>query len=700
MNIRKPSPLKAALAPVLAGVALAGMLDATAAPQEALPQPWLPQDPGLAHCQPGNDQASLSNAVLRFEVTLHGKSVKPALFNNGYAHTAQTLDGELFAVTTRDGKSLAASELQLDGALECQTVSAVATAARAAERRAGVALTGHFSDRATGLKVVWHAVLRDGTNYLRAQLSFESAQTLDLATIRLIDLKLERPWIAGDTDGSPLVSGADFFGFEHPMAQTLVLDGHATAWLKRLLPLRAGVAVDYSAVLGVAPAGQLRRGFQAYLENERATPFRTFLHYNSWYDIGYFTPYTQNEALKVIHAFGEKLVRQRGVKMDSFLFDDGWDTPHQLWQFSKDFPQGFTPVREAAAQYGAEPGVWLSPWGGYGAPREERLNTARAAGYEVDAQGLALSGKKYFPLFHDTTVDLLRKYGINQFKLDGTGSPDKVTPGSDFDSDFAAAIALIDDLRAIKPDLFINLTTGTWPSPFWLRTADSIWRGGEDHKFAGVGSNRQRWITYRDADTYGGIVRQGALFPLNSLMLHGMIYARKAKGLNSDPGNDFPDEVHSYFASGTGLQEMYISPELLSEQNWDTLARAAQWARSNALTLRDSHWIGGDPARLAVYGWASWSPGHAIVTLRNPSDHPQQFTLELGQVLELPQGETGVWTARPAFGVGQRRTLRSGGQQTVLLQPFEVLVWELLPADGHQRASGGTKRATREQASR
>lgn len=674
----KPSPLKAALA----GVAVARMLDASAAPQEGLAPPWLPSDPGQAHCQLGQDHASLNNAALRFDLALQGNSIKPALFGNGYTHTDQKLDGELFAVTTRDRKTIAASQFQLDGAPECTPVAAIPTAARAAERRAGTALTAHFHDPASGLKVTWRAVLRDGTNYLREQVSFESANTLDLATVRLIDLQLDRPWIAGDTAGSPVVSGDDFFGFEHPMADALALDGHATSWLKRVLPLRPGVAVDYSAVLGVAPAGQLRRGFQAYLENERATPFRTFLHYNSWYDIGYFTPYTESEAVNVIHAFGEKLVRQRGVKMDSFLFDDGWDDHGKLWQFSKDFPNGFTPVREAAAQYGAAPGMWLSPWGGYGDPREQRLATGRAGGYEVDAQGLALSGKKYFPLFHDTTVDLLRKYGINQFKLDGTGSPDKVTPGSDFDSDFAAAISLIGDLRAIKPDLFINLTTGTWPSPFWLRTADSIWRGGEDHKFAGIGSNRQRWITYRDADTYGGIVRQGPLFPLNSLMLHGIIYARKARGLNTDPHHDFADEVHSYFATGTGLQEMYISPDLLTEQNWDTLAGAAKWARANAVTLRDSHWIGGDPARLEVYGWASWSPGHAIVSLRNPSDQPQEFKLELQQALELPAGEAGVWRARPAFGAGQARTLRAGTAQTVRLKPFEVLVWDLLPAPG------------------
>jgi len=642
-----------------------------------LPPPWLPADPGPAKCGADANGAELTNAALRFAVTLQHKSVRPALLHNAFAQRAQALDGELFVVTVREGERRAASQFVLVGKLSCQRVDAKPQAARAAERRGGLALIGSFGDPVTGLRVAWRAVLRDGTNYVREEASFVADKGIDLAAVAMIDTKLDQARVEGTADGSPIIAGDNFYGFEHPLANARVLDGRATMSLKRVLPLRAGVPVVYSAVLGVAAPGQLRRSFQAYLENERATPFRTFLHYNSWYDIGYFTPYTQQEAVDVINAYGEKLVRQRGVRMDSFLFDDGWDDLQHLWQFSKDFPQGFAPVRAAAERYAAEPGMWLSPWGGYSKPRAQRLETAKAAGYEVDEQGLALSGRKYYALFHDTTVNLLKGYGINQFKLDGTGSPDKVTPGSEFDSDFAAAIALIDDLRAIKPDLFVNLTTGTWPSPFWLRTADSIWRGGNDHEFAGVGSDRQRWITYRDADTYGGIVRQGPLYPLNSLMLHGIIYARKAQGLNTDPYDDFADEVHSYFASGTGLQEMYISPDLLTAANWDTLAAAAKWARANAATLRDSHWLGGDPARGQVYGWASWRPGHAVITLRNPIDAAQEFVLDATAALELPAGEPTMWQATAAFGSGEPLRMQAGVPAKVTLRPFQVTVWEL-----------------------
>ena len=43
---------------------------------------------------------------------------------------------------------------------------------------------------------------------------------------------------------------------------------------------------------------------------------------------------------------------------------------------------------------------------------------------------------------------MVKKYGVNQFKFDGTGNVDTVVKGSAFDSDFDAAIHLISDLRA------------------------------------------------------------------------------------------------------------------------------------------------------------------------------------------------------------------------------------------------------------
>ena len=123
--------------------------------------------------------------------------------------------------------------------------------------------------------------------------------------------------------------------------------------IARELPLRASTTLQLSSVIGMTRAGQLRRDFLAYVERERAHPYRPFLHYNSWYDLGYFSKFNEPEALAVIAAFGAELQRKRGVELDSFLFDDGWDDPKTLWGFHRGFPRGFSGVRDAAARYGA-----------------------------------------------------------------------------------------------------------------------------------------------------------------------------------------------------------------------------------------------------------------------------------------------------------------------------------------------------------
>jgi hypothetical protein len=598
---------------------------------------------------------------------------------------AKLLPGEFFTVVLRDGRTIAASQMKLDAAPIEDVVATDPSASRMAGQIGGQRICADLSTEDSMLAVHWCALLRDGTNYLRQEIALKAmAHPVDIAELRLFDFESAGAQVVGTVAGSPIVSGDFFLGAESPLSVSAVKNARATAILTRVLPLGAGQSISYSSVIGVVAAGQLRRDFLSYLEMERAHPYRTFLHYNSWYDLGFGERFNEAAALDRVHAFGEQLVRKRGVTMDSFLFDDGWDDTHSLWKFNSGFPHGFSNIRKSGSQYGFGVGVWLSPWGGYAEEKVQRIAAGKRAGFETVSGGFALSGPRYYELFEKTCLEMISKYGVNQFKLDGTGNASQVFPGSLFDSDFAAAIHLIEKLRQQDPNIFINLTTGTQPSPFWLRYADSIWRGGEDHGFDGVGSWRQKWITYRDEQTYRNVVKGGPLFPLSSLMLHGLIYAREAEHLNTDPGGDFPDEVHSFFGSGTQLQEMYLTPSLLSTQDWDVLAEAAHWSRSNAETLKDTHWIGGDPAKLEVYGWASWSPQKGIVVLRNPSDHAQEFSLDVGQAFELPPHALRSYRAHsPWVGDGASSSLRllAGHAQRVQLKPFQVITLEAAPTN-------------------
>jgi hypothetical protein len=588
-----------------------------------------------------------------------------------------------FSIELSGNKTIPASALKIVGAARVEHMVANAAASRYAERRPGIAVHYALTDEAGRFAADWALVLRQGSRYIRQVLTIKAgAAPVPVSAVSLIDLKAKGIEETGNVKGSPLTAGNVFLGFESPLSQCSVQGDEGICKLESGVPIGAGHEESYSAVIGVAEPEQMRRSFLTYLERERAHPYRTFLHYNSWFDLGFHLPYTQAEALDRIHAIGEELNKKRGVKLDSFLFDDGWDDTSDLWKVRADFKDGFKPLTEAAAAYGAAPGIWLSPWGGYSAAKQKRLATARRDGYEIVNDGLALSGPKYYKLFHDAVTRMVTEDGVNQFKFDGTGNAEQVVAGSAFSNDFDAAIHLVGDLRQLKPDIFINLTTGTWPSPFWLFYADSIWRGGEDTGFAGVGSDREQWITYRDGETYAHIVEGGRLFPLNSLMLHGIVYGRKLKRLSTDPGHDFANEVHSYFASGTQLQELYITPDLLSAADWDTLAEAAKWARANAETLKDTHWVGGDPMKGEVYGWAAWSKDAAILTLRNPSDQGRTLDLDIGETLELPAGAAQRYLARSVWeadGGKAARVLVAGRATSFHLEPFEVLTLEGVP---------------------
>lgn len=140
------------------------------------------------------------------------------------------------------------------------------------------------------------------------------------------------------------------------------------------------------------------------------------------------------------------------------------------------------------------------------------------------------------------------------------------------------------------------------------------------------------------------------------------------------------DEIWSFFGSGANLQELYITPNLMSDTMSDELARAAKWSRTNSDVLVDTHWIGGDPGKGEVYGWASWCPGKGILVLRNSSDQPQRFTTTPQAALELPEGVKDKLTLHAVYP--RERPLATGAVAitqpvSLTLQPFEVMVMEL-----------------------
>jgi len=593
------------------------------------------------------------------------------------------LGTNLFSLVLTDGTVLSSTQFKLNGKPRIAPLPVNPNASRFAERLPGRELVADLISTDGRVQATWHAILRDGSRYLREEVILEAEQTaLPLKSVDMLEAPDAAARPTGTVDGSPVADKTTFYGVEHPLSINRAENGFVRCSLPRgAAAVEAGEKLECSLVIGFARPGQMRRDFLAYLERERAHPYRPFLHYNSWYDVGYFSKYDEAAALNVIHAFGEELTVRRGVKLDSFMFDDGWDDTKTLWHFHSGFPNGFAPLQQAAAQYGAAPGIWLSPWGGYGQPHKDRIKYGKEQGFEIRDGNFSMAGPKYYQRFRDLCVEVVQKYGINQFKFDGIGVDGEDSTGAGR-RDFEAMLKLIAELRSLKPDIYVNQTTGTWPSPFWLLHADSIWRGGDDHDFVkGTAPERERWISYKDNDVHEEVVGRSELYPLNSLMLHGIIYAKHAHDLNHDKNNVLKSEIRAYFGNGTQLQEMYITPSLLTQENWDALAEAAKWSRANAVTLVDTHWIGGAPVKGQVYGWASWSPKKGILTLRNPSAEAAEINIDPAKAFELPEGAARHYTiANPFPDQKVEVTQLSAGKETTFkLQPFEVLVVEALP---------------------
>lgn len=442
--------------------------------------------------------------------------------------------------------------------------------------------------------------------------------------------------------------------------------------------LRPSESMTFSYVIGYCQdAKQFRRAFSTYLNNERAHPYRVLPHYNNWYDHGINRNdlpvekrFTREEALSSMRAFRKELWEKRGVFINSYLWDDGWDNFDSLWGFNANFPNGFKELAdEAHLVPGASIATWMSPFGGYGGSFSRRLSYAKKMGFiDRDAPGMQLSKPKYYAAFRDRILQMIKDYDMNLFKFDRMGSGSDANGAADrYAADLRAVGNLCGEMRAAKRDVFINCTVGTWASPYWLMWCDSIWKGHNDCDSLGrAGTARQRWVTYRDNVIHDRFVAASPLFPLNSLMMHGIIVCRSSphntmrdyRGTGNFMYNgegyatptacaDFASEVWMGVALGTGLQEYYITPQFMSATWWDILAKGIKWIKANESTLMDSHWIGGDPGEGThygntrgpakdVYGYAALGEKKGIVILRNPSDKAQSYKLVLDEVLEMP----------------------------------------------------------------
>ena len=508
-----------------------------------------------------------------------------------------------------------------------------------------------------------------------------------------------------------------FFGLEYPAGTNLlgwtVVDTAAPAQLAssaidRSLTLTCGqemgqrigaewVESDW-AVMALTPDLLVKRWFMKYLDSVRVAPLQPYLLYNSWYDVR-APEYTDrpedvmNEAnvLRIIGDFARVQQRYTDFRLDAFVLDDGWDVYKSDWVLRpEEFPRGLQPIVTTLDSMDCDLGIWFGPIGGY-SHRDWRVGWMTEHGYEAEDDQMCVAGPRYHALLKKRTVDFVRDQGVGYFKWDGVqfscSEPDHGHPVGIYSR--RAVMEAVADLcaavRSENPDIFLNITSGTWLSPWWLRFANMIWMQGYDYGYADVPSisRRDGAITYRDFVLYEDYGKNDFWFPLANLMTHGIIKGHLQKlGGEAEPLDKFTDNAVLYFARGVSMWELYVSPNLLSDAEWEVLARSIAWAKRNFSVLRSTEMIGGDPGLGQTYGYAHFVGNRGVVAARNPAITDSQLALELSPAAGLDPAATGLVIERtyPTRWIAPR--LYTAGETVSLeLQGFETAIYEIYPVE-------------------
>lgn len=629
------------------------------------------KQPGVAKITQKTNSYQLANKVLNASfINTGGK-----LYFNGCSELGLQPNTELFKVLLGDGKTITASEMKLED-VKMVTLAENPSAATVSLRYAGKALEAHFTYKE--LSIVWRAVLRNGSHYLRTEMDIQAAKDLPMKGIVAMNYLVAKnsaytaPEVVGNTRGAILASNHIFAGLETPMGLNSSKDeGNAThiegLW-RRNTTLKAGKTWNISSVVGLVAPKQLRRSFLAYSERERAVAWRPYPVYISWYELNidrnnapapsYKGNMTAEQCADVVSHWKTHFYDKYHMAPKAFVWDDGWDQ-YGTWTFNPNFPNGFDEPANEAKQMGTGIGAWLGPVGGYGQSGEYRRAYWRSKG------GMQLSNEDYYNFFIRCCTNMIDRYDFRFFKFDGISAqasaigPDEGTRGEE---NAEAIISIERAVRQKRPDIFLNTTVGTWASPFWFHFTDAVWRQEGDYGEAGdQGTDRERWITYRDRLVYQNFIQRSPVCPINTLMTHGFILSRWGAVSKNMDYDGIVREMRCAFACGSGMVELYNDYKLMDEIKdnqgnagalWKDLAECIKWQQEQADVLPDAHWVGGNPwdgKKANIYGWAAWNGKKSVLTLRNPSASAQTFTTTLREALDIPAYVRGKITLTHAF---------------------------------------------------
>jgi hypothetical protein len=535
--------------------------------------------------------------------------------------------------------------------------------------------------------------------YLRKEVYVSVPEGGAVDRVQVERLRLEAPCKLGGRGEPVFVGTAWFAGTEYPGADNVAHDGlltltHYPGLAKWQADRGEWGVQSKTAVLGTGdPADPLPLAFSDYVDSIRL-PARNFLQYNSWYD-------WQGDQLNLSNltstyqAYKTHLLDPYGLKMDAFVPDDGWQDYPSIWAPRANlYPEGFGPLRDAIQALGGRLGIWMPVNG-------TNLDTSWGAGegYEKSDQGsfYCLVGPRYNAAIREATRRIITqgnlayyKHDFNHLQCSAPGHGHLADAVHGHEANLDAELELLAYERQVQPGIFLNITSFVWLSPWWLQHADSIWMCasdfGYDKSYPQL-APREWDMSYRDVHFYHVYHDGHHLVPPSAMMTHGIIHGRYCKlGGDQETLREWSDNAVMYYGRGVQLKELYITPEMMPQEWWESLGQTTRWAVDNAQVLEKTIMVGGDPAKGEVYGYAHWLGDRGLLCLRNPGLQDQGVAIPFDKSVQFRGPEGVAYRARVVYPyVEDVATQFTSGKPLVVAVPgCSVMVFELLPGEARQ----------------
>ncbi len=437
--------------------------------------------------------------------------------------------------------------------------------------------------------------------------------------------------------------------------------------------------------------------FFAYIYTFARKP-SMYITYNSWYD--YMLDINTdiiNTSFTEIHDEFEK----SGLRpLDCYVIDDGWCDywTNAFWKIKEDkFPDGFLAESELTRSFGSHFGLWVGPRGGYTSDTYPYAKRLGKIGYFVsrNSMDICTGAPKYIEDLGDRMIYFMKERNVEYFKLDGFswcqcknknhGHP----VGNDKDGLYYYTflweewLKVFKKMKEVNPNVFINLTSYAHCSPFFLEYASAIWmNNANDMGYIGKGTSIDQCLNYRDGRYYNLQNERQVQLPSQYIYNHEPNYGQR----NYNPPLPDPskktviytdEEFEKYLLSclmrGSGFIELYYSPSLMKEGNKYAInARVLKWVEDNFEIIANSTYFGGLPVEGKVYGYIGTHGKKAIISFRNPTDQPANYTIDLAEYTfrtgEYKMSE--YYPDKTEFGLQK-------GDLTVSLKPYEVKIFEI-----------------------